>query len=495
MAHSFRTEFMQHLQVGAPGFWITTFEESRVVPEILLAAGEASYSVYQWSVISGLSLPGKDHPQSLVPIDAPIFTVFNWLLENGKKPWVLLLYDYHEQFNAGNKRFFREFLERSIGGPRNTLVFISPKHDIPLELSRTLVPLRFSLPQALELEAPLKRAYRGALDETPLPARQALIESALGLTTVEAEIAFRLARLRHKGKVHEAAQEIWDSKMRLWENSGLVGVRQPSETWEDVGGCYEFKKWIDARLLMFEPEARQKKKPVPKGVLFVGSYGTGKSLLSRVIAAKLRWRLIEWDLGKLLGPYVGTSEQNTDRLLEITDLHRPCVVRIDEIAHQMSGFESSGYTDSGVISRMIQKILTWMEERQDGVFVVGSTNEPWRLPPHMVRAGRFDAIFHIPLPGADALEDILVIHLRRYCDGNAPKDIDTGALVQRMHQNRFAGAEVEQMVIEAVQMAYPNDPTAKDFERASFGIVPAAVTMAEPIQKLEEWASKRARPA
>ena len=494
----FREDVADLLEAGSNALWITTHEEPRVMADLVALAKASNLPAYTWSQIRGVtSVEARRGANPSVPPDQGLLGAFAWSgvqAQTLNSTIILILCDPHESLkDAAAKRGLRELIESRSDVK---ILILSPMSEVPFELSRLVIPLRFALPIHDEMVDVIKRDVRGA----GLTSAQIieLAESAMGLTASEARIAARFALARHGvKKLADVAQEIWITKTRLYNASGLVVVRRPTETLSDIGGCFEFKKWVDQRLRAFTPEARIKGIPTPRGVVFVGPYGVGKSLLSRSICNALGWCYIEWNIGKLLGPYVGTTEQNTDRLLEFTDLHRPCVVRLDEIGHQVSGYQSSAYTDSGVVSRLIGRILTYMEERRDGVFFVASTNEPWNLPPHMVRAGRFDAIFHLELPDSGSMEEIFAIHSRRYCPDLQLdyRSQPVRNLVRKMVEMKFSGAEVEQAIVEAVQVSYPSAPTLESFEECATKIVPIAMTMAEDMERLEKWARGRARPA
>lgn len=486
MTTTFQQDLGARFAAGQPGVWITTHEELRAIPVVLEMAKQHFKSVSLWSCIRGLT--SADGTVQHTNSDEGLGGVAKFIADGRlPSPWLITLCDAHDYLKPQAVRAFREIMEHAVGH----FIVISPKSDaLPLEWQRIVTPMRFALPTEDEL-AKLMSDFSSA----DLSCRQ-LAEASLGLTMHEAKVAASMAISRHGLKnLPRVVHEIWDSKAKTWADSGLVVVNQPKETWNDVGGCFRFKDWIEARISTFSAAARQAGVPTPRGVLFTGPYGVGKSLLSKVIANRLGWRYVEWNLSSVFGPFVGQTEEATSRLIETTESLRPCVVRIDEMAHQLAGFESSGFTDSGVVSRLIGTLLTWLEERKDGIFVVGNTNEPWRLPPHVIRSGRFDGVFNITLPAEDTLEEILTIHVRKYASAFDLGTLDLRGLCKKMAEKGFSGADVEQSVVEAVQVSYPKAPTAKALTSAIHEIVPSSSTMKEQVSKLQEWARTRTREA
>ena len=490
---SFRKELSEYVEARTPGLWVSTYEEPLVLPEIKEVGKSLNIPVLFWSSIRGLSELSR--AQNIVPPDAKLIGALQHL-EQQDGAYLLVLADPSESLKSADAlRQLREMLMHEAEKIR-TVVVVTPKTEIPLELVRHMQPLTFRLPDLEELTPIVSGVAKEQALRLTKAAQIELAESAASMTVHEAKVAVRRALKQHGNDIHEAADLVWNMKSELWQQTGLIITRRATESWEDVGGAYELKKHFEQLLPSFSAKARSDGIPTSRGMLLVGPPGTGKSLVSRVIAAKLGWRYLDWDLGRLLGPYVGTSEENTRRLLEISDLHRPCVVRIDEISHQFSGFESSGYTDSGVVSRMISRILTWLEERSDGLYMVASTNEPSQLPPNLVRSGRFGSTWFLDLPNHDGLAAILAIHAKKHCselwsllEPHLPE------LTRTMKEAEFSGADVEQTIVESIQLAYPEQPTYKLFKETLLAQVPTAATMREQIERMRKWAKGRARVA
>lgn len=127
---------------------------------------------------------------------------------------------------------------------------------------------------------------------------------------------------------------------------------------------------------------------VPRGVLFSGQAGTGKTLGAKYMAAEFGVPLIQFDLGGMLGKYVGESEEQLSAALSAIELLAPCFVLMDEVEKV---FATSG--DSGTTSRLLSKILWWLQEHEAKIVTVMTTNDKGKLPEELYRAGRIDQTF------------------------------------------------------------------------------------------------------
>jgi SpoVK/Ycf46/Vps4 family AAA+-type ATPase len=127
------------------------------------------------------------------------------------------------------------------------------------------------------------------------------------------------------------------------------------------------------------------------------------------------------------------------------------------------------------------------------VFVVATANDVSRLPPELVRKGRFDEIFFVDLPGPEARRAVLSLHLTRR--GHDPKSIELDSLIAA--SEGFSGAELEQAVVAALYTAFhAKKPLDADMIRDEMNAtIPLSRTMSEKIAGLRAWAKDRAVPA
>ena len=262
---------------------------------------------------------------------------------------------------------------------------------------------------------------------------------------------------------------------------------------DDIGGLDNLKHWLVERRLGFTDKARTFGLPAPKGLLMMGVQGCGKSLSAKAVAALYGMPLLRLDMGVIFNSYVGESESQIRQALRLSQSVSPCVLWIDEIDKGLAGLKGSGSADSGTTQRVFGTLVTWMQENTKPVFVVATANNISVLPPEVLRKGRFDEIFFIDLPNADARERIFAIHLNKIDRDAAQFDIK---LLSELAEG-FSGAEIEAAVIAGLFHALHQDRELEtgDIVTAIRETFPLSNTMREEIKHIREWAKGRARNA
>jgi hypothetical protein len=187
----------------------------------------------------------------------------------------------------------------------------------------------------------------------------------------------------------------------------------------ELGGLKTVREWIRKRqpAIVSETIRAHYGLPSPKGVLLCGVSGGGKSQLAKLIAREFGLALLRLDVGALFGMYVGESEERTHRALQLAELLSPVVLWLDEVDKAFTGMKSGG--DNGISARVFGYFLTWLAEKQASVFVVATANDYDVLfdnYPEFGRKGRFDEIFWVGLPDAEARAFIFRIYLKRHRD-------------------------------------------------------------------------------
>ena len=193
------------------------------------------------------------------------------------------------------------------------------------------------------------------------------------------------------------------------------------------------------------------------------------------------------DFGALFDKFQGESERKLREALRVADAMQPCVLWMDEVEKGLSS--GSGDGDSGAGQRMLGTLLTWMAERRSSVFLVATANDIERLPPELMRKGRFDEIFFVDLPDAAVREAIFAIHLGRH--RIAAQAAELAALAAA--SAGFAGAEIEAAVLAARYEARALGQAAgvAHVQAELARTRPLSVTRAEAIESLRAWARGR----
>jgi ATP-dependent 26S proteasome regulatory subunit len=380
-----------------------------------------------------------------------------------------------------------------------TLIWVSPVLYIPPELEKDVTVLDMPLPSEDEYRAVLddlvesvKDNPRVVVDLDP-DGRDELIKACQGLTRDEAENA--LARtIVSRGRLDgEDVRAILSEKEQIIRKSGILEYTAAIETFDNIGGLENLKRWLRRRNEAFSQKARDFGLPHPRGVLLVGVPGCGKSLCAKAVSAAWRKPLLKFDLGRVFAGLVGESEANMRKALTVAEGVAPAILWIDELEKGLAG-ASGGSNDGGVSTRVFGNLLTWMEEKEKPVFVVATANDISRLPPELLRKGRLDQIFFVDLPTARERAEIFAIHLaRRQRD---PGEFDLGAIVR--DTDDFSGAECEQVVVEALFEAFDAPDRRLKTEhvlRAARQTVPLARSRQGEIEALRRWAAENCLPA
>lgn len=265
-------------------------------------------------------------------------------------------------------------------------------------------------------------------------------------------------------------QKIIKEKGQIIKKSGILELIDFKEKISDIGGLENLKEWLENKSKIFRrlDEAKKFGVDTPKGLMLVGMPGCGKSLTAKVASRMFNVPLLRLDIGRLLGKYVGESEHNLRMALKMSESISPCILWIDEIEKAFAGIDQSGGA-SDITKRLFGQFLTWLQEKENTVFVVATANDISSFPPEFLRKGRFDEIFYVDFPNKDEREEIFRIHLEKRGKYNEEL-IDLGKLAGLTEG--FCGADIEEAVKIAVEDLFLSDDEDKtmDTDDVIFGI-------------------------
>jgi SpoVK/Ycf46/Vps4 family AAA+-type ATPase len=320
-----------------------------------------------------------------------------------------------------------------------------------------------------------------------------LAQNLVGLPQEEAMRALRMSILARRRVDTTLLDAVLDAKREALRNDGLLVTVRRDSSFTDIAGLKRLREWIGKRKSALTPEGRRFGLEPPKGILITGVQGCGKSLAARSVAGEWGYELARLDAGALYDKFIGESEKRLQKGLELAQKLAPMVLWIDEIEKAFASAGSSGDADAGLSQRLLATLLTWMQDRESGVFLAATSNNISALPPEMLRKGRFDEIFFVDLPNVEVRSALFALHLKKRGRDVAGFDLPNLAAASE----GFSGAEIEQAIVSGLYTAFAQkQQLSTDILLGEIhGTQPLSVTRAEDVQAIREWAKTRAVPA
>ena len=331
-----------------------------------------------------------------------------------------------------------------------TLFIVSTKLIIPTELEKLITIYDTPLPNSTKIFKIIDNFAISMDIDVDEDLKKELALSLKGFSDFEIVQILNLAYQRSGTISKDDSQLILDEKEQIIKKSGMIEILNFKESIDDIGGLDNLKDWLNNKAKIFNnlEKALEYGVETPKGAMIVGMPGCGKSLTAKATARLFNVPLLRLDIGKLLGKYVGESEDNMRRAIAIAEAISPCVLWIDEIEKAFAGVGSENGNE--VTTRLFGYFLTWMQEKQSSVFVVATSNDISSLPPEFLRKGRFDEIFFVDFPNDNERKNIIELHLKRR--GKWHKDIDSIALLKET--KGYSGADIEAVIKDSIEKAF-----------------------------------------
>lgn len=405
----------------------------------------------------------------------------------------LILRDVFEALGLAEVALLKNIAELRFRGNNDvTTLIVAPTFQIPRELESYVTVFELPLPTDEEIGAQIRAFAKSQDYEVSEASEKTLTRTLKGMTAPQIQQVLRQA-YQNDGYLDENdVSFILRAKEQFVKKSGMlefVNVSGSNLMNNSIGGLNTLRGWLHNKRKILESldKAKRAKVAMPNGILIVGMPGCGKSLTAKATASLFKLPLARLDVGRLLGKYVGESEENMRKALRLAEAIAPCVLWVDEIEKAFAGV--GGKDESGVTTRLFGQFLTWMQEKQSLVFIVATANDISGLPPEFLRKGRFDELFSVDLPDSNEREQILEIHLRNRGKLNDKlKDTTIKQLAGKTTEG-FNGADLEAAVREAIETAFLNAPddarpediqvSPKDLEDAVKNIHSISATMGD----------------
>lgn len=472
---------------------IETVEEERVRALLQEVAADLRQPMFEWSLTSGL-VRMRSGMNTDIPGTHDALTVLRHLSEMEATDAIYLLKDFAPHVaSAPIARALRELAQKLVA-TRSALVITGDPVDLPKDIDSVAVRFQLELPD----EEELRDVVRSVVDsmsvrqqvrvELSRDEAKQMLHALSGLTLNQARQVVAQSIVNDGKLTADDIQTIIRCKGELIEKGGILEFFPAEDNHFALGGFARLKEWLDRAKLGFTPEARALNLEPPKGVLLVGVQGCGKSLAAKFIAQQWELPLLKLDAGRLYEKYVGESEKNFRKATALAEAMAPVVVWVDEIEKAFAS-GGSGDADGGLSQRLFGAFLTWLQEKKEEVFVVGAANDLTRVPPELLRKGRFDEIFFVDLPDAASRANIFSIHLALRKQDPARFSLEDLANATE----GFSGAEIEQAVVSGLYRSLQNRApmTMETLFEAITSTVPLSVSRKEDISRVRDMAKGR----
>lgn len=409
---------------------------------------------------------------------------------------IFLLLDYHRYL--GNEDC-SPILERKLKNifltnSKTTVFLVGPSYVATESLEDYIKLLDFPFPSEQEVSKELDKISKNV--STKLPKiknslkdnREDIVKACRGMTMQDVSAALSQSLVR---KRDFDINTIIQTKKQIIKKGGLLEFIDPTVTFDDVGGLDPLVKWFKNRKIAMSDVAAEKKVDTVRGSLLLGSPGTGKSLIAKAVAAEYGFPCLKLDFGSLFGSLVGESEGNLRSVIKLAESISPCILWADELEKGTSGSSSSGTTDGGTTARVMQTLLTWMQEKTSPVFIVGTANNHGAIAPELLR--RFDEVWFVDNPSITGREQIFEIQFKsRNIDCTK---FDIGKLV--LMTDGYNGDEIRRVVNESLlsSLSSGKELTEDMIIEQIKDLVPLSKKKSDEIKEIKKWAAMNCRIA
>ncbi len=484
---SLYTNLRAHVESHYPLLYLVTFEEQQADQLINELANEDQRKIYEWNLARGIV--DFTHKQPLADYRDLASTLEDWLNDELTNHF-LIIKDAHLALKDNPLAVTRlKALANKLLHDNETIatvILCSSQACIPPELEKFITLFDLPLPDESRIHKIIQEFVEKLGDEIDNKTLNDLTLAFRGLS--EHEINQLLYRsYQRDGQISSQDVElVLNEKEQIIKKSGILDMVSSVEKFDDVGGLQALKKWLKqkAHILHNLNEAIAFGVEAPKGVMIVGMPGCGKSLTAKATAALFKLPLLRLDVGSLMGKYVGESESNMRRALQLVEAVSPCVLWVDELEKAFVGIGSGG-EGSEVATRLFGYFLSWMQDKTGAVFVLATANDISALPPELLRKGRFDEIFYVDFPNLNEREGIFKIHLSKR-NKNTPT-IDLKKLAEKTEG--FSGADIEAVVKESIEVAFINNRaslTTESLINVIDNTHPLKVVMKDKVKEYED---------
>ena len=443
---------VKYLRARRPIIWINSGDYKEI--DTIVKEATKDYqdkAIYEYRALGAVDFETKVKEENISDLYSFLGTLYSEGIE--RNVFLLIKNAEEEMKDARNIAYIKKIAETRYSSPNYnfTIIVITESETVPKELEKFTSILDIPNMSKDEIE---KYILKFSKDNNIKVDEKDIGEIAIslkGLTKLEIDHVLNMI-IESKNNISISGRDIIiKEKGQIIKKSSILEIIDFKEKIEDIGGLEGLKEWLKSKAQVFRrlDEAKKFGVDTPKGVLLVGMPGCGKSLAAKASARLFNVPLLRLDIGRLLGKYVGESEHNMRVALKTAESISPCILWIDEIEKAFAGINQDGGA-SDITKRLFGQFLTWLQEKENTVFVVATANDITAFPPEFLRKGRFDEVFFIDFPNEEERERIFEIHLEKR--GKLTDDIDINKLAKQT--DGYCGADIEEVVKNAVESIF-----------------------------------------
>lgn len=480
-------KLVRYIDAGFPILYINSYEEDKI--DGIINKSAAGREVLEWNGVTGFT--DFITKKSLNLMDLSLQGTLKFLMESNELDGkIIVLKDVHSMLELPEVIALLKNIACKIsnGSMETNIIIESSRKVLPKELEPYITILEMDYLDTEDIRAIIQHFIEyNNVDSIRDELLEEMSISFKGLSQFEIENILSLAYADDGELTKKDVNLIFEQKRQMIMKSGILDMIPLKESIEDIGGLDNLKEWLNKKAKIFKNIEKAKKfgVDIPKGVLIAGVPGCGKSLNAKAAARLFEVPLLRLDMGRIMGKYVGESEANMRQAITLAEAIAPCVVWIDELEKGLAGVggESGG---ADVTTRLFGSLLTWMQEKESAAFVVATANDIVKLPPELLRKGRFDEIFYVGLPNDAERKKIFEIHIAKRRKEDL-KEIDIDLLVSKTRG--YSGADIEGVVKESIETVYAGGKdklTTEDIVETIRNTHSLSEIMKEPLKKMSE---------
>ncbi len=446
------TNLIKYLRARRPIIWVNSGDYKEI--DTIVKEATKDYqdkAIYEYRALGAVDFETKVKGEDVTDLYKFLDTLYS---EGIKTNVFLLIKNAEEEMkDAKNIAYIKKIAETRYSSPdyNFTIIIVSETETVPKELEKFTSILDIPNMTKDEIETYILKFSNDNNIKVDKKDIGEVAISLKGLTKLEIDHVLNMI-IESKNNISISGRDIIiKEKGQIIKKSSILEIIDFKEKIEDIRGLEGLKEWLKSKAQVFRrlDEAKKFGVDTPKGVLLVGMPGCGKSLAAKASARLFNVPLLRLGIGRLLGKYVGESEHNMRVALKTAESISPCISWIDEIEKAFAGINQDGGA-SDITKRLFGQFLTWLQEKENTVFVVATANDVTVFPPEFFRKGRFDEIFFIDFPNEEEREKIFKIHLEKR--GKLNDKINLKELAEKTIG--YCGADIEEVVKMTVETIF-----------------------------------------